>query len=113
VLYTGGIAMLFLGLCYWAIDVMGLKRWAYPFKVFGMNALFVYVLSGLVAKMMYMIKLPAADGGTTSLQSLIYNHLYLELWSGKAASLAYAIGFVLSMYVANLVLYRNRIYIKV
>lgn len=113
VLYTGGIATLFLGLCYWAIDVMGWKRWAYPFKVFGLNALFVYVLSGLVAKMMYMIQWPAADGGTTSLQSLVYHNAYLQIWSGKAASLAYAIGFVLSMYVANLILYRNRIYIKV
>ena len=33
VLYTGGLAMVFLGLLLWIIDVKGLKKWAKPTSV--------------------------------------------------------------------------------
>jgi len=44
-------------MCYWLIDVKGFHRWASPFVIFGSNAIFVYVLSSLAAKLMHVIKL--------------------------------------------------------
>ena len=113
VLYTGGLALLFLGICYWAVDLKGWSSWSKPFQVFGMNALFVYVLSGLVSKLMYMIPVSNAGNESMSLGSWIYQNFYLQFLNAKAASLAFAIGFVLMMYLANLLLFRKKIYIKV
>lgn len=113
VLYTGGLAFLFLGICYYLNDVLKWKTWSKPFAIFGVNALFVYVLSGLVAKLLYLIKLPQAGEESISLQSWLYQSVYLQALDGKAASLAWALSFVLLMFIPCWILYRRRIFIKV
>lgn len=45
VLWCGGLDFLLLALFYFVIDVAGIKRWAFPFLVFGANALLAYMLS--------------------------------------------------------------------
>ena len=42
-LISAGWACSALLLFYWVIDIMGYKKWAYPFVVIGMNALAVYL----------------------------------------------------------------------
>lgn len=46
-LYSAGWAFLLLASLYAIIDVRGWQRWAFPFRVFGMNALAAYVVSYL------------------------------------------------------------------
>ncbi|MBN1343523.1 MAG: DUF5009 domain-containing protein [Phycisphaerae bacterium] len=43
VLYAGGWSFLLLAAFYGIIDVIGLRRWAFPFVVIGMNAIFIYM----------------------------------------------------------------------
>jgi len=43
VLYSGGICLLLLALFYLVIDVWGFKKWAFGFKVIGLNAIAVYM----------------------------------------------------------------------
>ncbi|OGV69181.1 MAG: hypothetical protein A2283_13115 [Lentisphaerae bacterium RIFOXYA12_FULL_48_11] len=43
VLYAGGWSYLLLAVFYLVIDVWGLRRWAVPFKVIGMNAIVAYM----------------------------------------------------------------------
>src|SRR5215510_4153382 len=50
VMFTGGLALQLLALCYWAVDLKGYRRWAQPFVVFGVNALALYLLSSLMMK---------------------------------------------------------------
>ncbi len=45
VMHVGGISLLFLSLFYYIIDVLGYKKWAFYFKVIGMNSILIY-LSG-------------------------------------------------------------------
>ena len=45
VLWCGGLSFLLLAWFYLVIDVVGFKHWAFPFMVFGANALLAYVLS--------------------------------------------------------------------
>ena len=45
VLVTCGMGAALLGLFTWLIDLKGYKKWSIVFQWFGMNALFVYVLS--------------------------------------------------------------------
>jgi predicted acyltransferase len=42
---VGGISLLFLSIFYYVIDVKGYKKWAFFFKVIGMNSILIY-LSG-------------------------------------------------------------------
>ena len=48
VLWAGGWSFLLLAGFYLVIDVIGLRRWAFPFVVIGANAIFVYILTRLI-----------------------------------------------------------------
>ncbi len=43
VLLVGGISLLLMSLFYWVIDVLGYKKWAFFFKVIGMNSILIYI----------------------------------------------------------------------
>jgi predicted acyltransferase len=58
VLLAGGISMNLLAMCYWLIDVKGRRRWAWPFMVFGTNAILVFFASGIVGRLLNFCKLP-------------------------------------------------------
>ncbi len=47
-LLTGGIGFLLLALFYMIIDHWGFKKWAFYFRVIGMNSIFVYLFTRLV-----------------------------------------------------------------
>jgi len=48
--FMAGWASVLLGLCYWLIDVRGWKAWSWPFVVLGLNAIVLFVASGMLAK---------------------------------------------------------------
>jgi predicted acyltransferase len=48
VLWSGGWCLLLLALFYWLIDVLGYRRWAFPFIVVGMNAIVAYMAPDLI-----------------------------------------------------------------
>lgn len=113
VVYTAGLALCFLGFCYWLIDIKSYRRWAKPFVIFGVNALALFVGSGLLGKMMSLIKLSAADGKTVSLQQWIFNNIFLPFAAPIDASLAYAASYILLWLFLMWLLYRKRIFIKI
>ncbi len=113
VVYTAGLALCFLGFCYWLIDIKGYRRWVKPFIVFGVNALALFVFSGLMAKLLSIIKVAGAEGESTSLQGWIFESVFLPLATPINASLMYAISFILLWLFLMWLLYRKRIYIKV
>lgn len=47
VLVAGGVSCLMMATFYLLIDVLGYKKWVFPFTVIGMNALAVYMATGL------------------------------------------------------------------
>jgi len=113
VVYTSGLALLTLGFCYWLIDVKGYKRWSKPFVIFGVNALALFAFSGLMARLMGMLRITDSDGKEVTLQGWIFNELFLSWASPINASLAYAICFILFWLFLMWLLYRRRIFIKV
>ena len=112
VVFTAGMALLFLGFCYWLIDIKGCKAWAKPFAIFGVNALALYIGSWIMAIILSLIQLPAANGETISLQQKIYE-MFLSIALPINASLMYAISFILVWLFLMWLLYRKRIYIKI
>jgi predicted acyltransferase len=113
VMFTAGMALMFLGFCYWLIDIKGYKRWTWPFVVFGVNALALYVLSGLLADIFGLIKTTRMNGSPGNLQTWIFEHLFLSWASPINASLAYGISYILLWLFLMWLLYRKRIFIKV
>ncbi len=113
VLFTAGLALQFLGFCYWLIDIKGYRRWAKPFEVFGMNAIALYVGAGLMAELLGVIKLTGPDGNRISLQGWIYNNLFASWASPINASLAFAIALVLVWLGVMWILYRRKTFIKI
>lgn len=43
VMLVGGISLILLSLFYYIIDVLGYKKWAFFFKVIGMNSILIYI----------------------------------------------------------------------
>jgi predicted acyltransferase len=113
VFFTGGLALQFLALCYWLIEIKGYKAWTKPFEIFGVNALVLFVGSGVMARMLTLIKVPRTDGSPQALQGYIYDHAFASWLSPNNASLAFAISFILLWLFLMWLLYRKRIYIKV
>ena len=113
VLFTGGLALQFLALCYWIIDINGYRRWAKPFEIFGVNAIALYVVADLIAVFLGLINVTGSDGSKISLGSWIYENLFGSWASPANASLAFAITFVLVCLGLMWVLYRRKIIIKI
>ena len=114
VLYTSGAALLCLGVIYWLVDLRGSKWWTKPFIIYGTNALFVFVLSGLVAKLMYTIKWEDAAGENMNISRWLWTQVYEPAFaSAKFASLMFALTNVLFFLALSWVLYRKKIFIKV
>lgn len=90
VLLTGGLAMVALALCLLAFDVWGWRRLARPFEIVGINAIFVFVASGLVAQLLEIVEI----GGITA-HSWLYGHLFTSwIADAKLASLGFALATV-------------------
>ncbi len=113
VLATTGIALLTLGFCYWLIDIKGYSRWAWPFRVFGANALALFVFTGLFARMIAAYRVAGPDGQLISIQKWLMLHIYLPIFQPIDASLAFAISFILFWLFLMWLLYRKKIYVKV
>lgn len=113
VLFTSGMALCFLGFCYWLIDIKGYTKWTKPFVIFGVNALALYVFSGIVSKLIDIIKVTGADGNPIALKSWIFQNIFLQLASPINASLMFAVTYILIWLFLMWLLYRKEIYIKV
>ena len=108
VLFTGGLALQFLSICYWLIDIKGYRRWAKPFEVFGLNAIALYVVADVLAMLLGVIKV-----GGEPLGGWIFTHLFASWASPINASLAMAICFVLVCLALMWILYNRKIFLKV
>ena len=114
VLVTTGLALLILGCCYWLIDIKGFRSWAKPFVIFGVNALALFVFTGLFARMISAFRVAyTPEGKSISAQKWIVDTIFLQLFQPINASLAYAISFILLWLFFMWLLYRKGIYIKV
>jgi predicted acyltransferase len=118
-LMTGWALVVFASF-YWLLDVAPHKavreaavRWTKPFVIYGMNALFVFALSGFIAKMFGFIKFAQADGSKVSLGKLLYAPIR-DLPIGPVnTSLLYAVLFNLAMFSLAWFMWRHKWFVKV
>jgi len=112
VLFTAGAGLVFLGLCFVLTDGLGLKKWAFPFLILGTNAIFAYVGSIVMMKLLVLIKLSTGEGAFT-LQAFIYKNLLEPVFGSLNGSLLFALLFIILWIAVMIPFYRNRIFIKI
>ena len=108
VMVTCGLASLLQAFLMYMIDLSGSKLFTIHyslftfFRVFGVNALALYVSSELLAILL----------GNLGVSETVYNAIHSVIPPLKWASLAYALYFVALNFAIGYVLYRKKIYIK-
>lgn len=111
--FMAGMALNFLAMCYWLIDIKGYQKWVKPFIVFGSNAIVVYALSGIIARITIYTKWLQPDGTQISLKTFLYENLFRS-WAGDyMGSLLYPIVFNLIFLGLMWILYGKKIFMKI
>ena len=114
VLLAGGLALLGLGLFYWLVDVKGYRRGALPLVAFGVNAITVFFMSGLIPRILNLVKVQSLGGGEVGAQAYLYQQFIAPHFTSPTnASLAGALTDVLIWAGILWWLYRKNVIIKV
>jgi predicted acyltransferase len=90
---TAGAALLGLAACYWLVEVRGWRAWTRPFVILGVNALALFFLSSLAARLLIVIKVQR-EAGQGPLHALLFDRLFAPWATPINASLAYAIAYL-------------------
>ncbi len=111
VLFTSGLACQALGACYWLVDVHGVRAVGAPFVPFGRNAIFSYLGSSVMARVLVFVVAVRVGESTLSGKAWLYSRLFRE--STCLTSAAWAFGFAAVFGAVAVVLDRKKIYVKV
>lgn len=101
--------MSFLAACYLLLDVQGRNRWSKPFIAYGMNAITIYVLSGLLARLLGVIQV--RDG--VSLKAFLYDNVFSGIGTPEFSSMLFGLTWVIGFGVLAWWMYRRKMFIKV
>lgn len=119
VLLSSGWALIILAVIIYFIELKEKRtRLDKFFNVFGKNPLFIFVLSGLLPRILWLIRIPAGlENGQqiyTNPLSWFYEHVCRPVFSNENnSSLLYAFCFIIFMWVIVYFMDRKKIYIKV
>lgn len=113
VLFTGGFSLVLLAAFYWAVDLRGWRKWAAPWLVFGMNAILAYVLAALVSEVSTDFEFTNSRGRSQTLHGWIYEGYFVPHASPVNASLAFAVFFVLVIFLLLWPFYKGRIFVRI
>jgi predicted acyltransferase len=112
VLFTAGAALVCLALCYWSADIKRWRAWTKPFVIFGVNAITAYVLSEVLAIVLWRAHAQYLRRPVT-MQDYLYRTLFAGIQPRSAGSLAYSLGFVIVCFLPLWMMYRRKIIIKI
>ncbi len=112
VLLTSGYALVVFAFCYWVIDILGYKKWALPFKIFGMNALFAFIFHIVLIKIQAQFVFVLKNGSIGSLKMMITEYLF-EGFTAQNASLLFSFSFLLLNFLVVAFLYRRKLFIRI
>ena len=119
-IFMTGWALLIFSCFYWLMDaneskVLREKTHSVflPFTIYGMNALFIFAFSGLIAKMLGFIKFTEVNGSSITLKGVLYAPLQSLPITPVNASLLFAIFFNLSMFFVAWFMWKKKWFVKV
>ncbi|MEG4225003.1 heparan-alpha-glucosaminide N-acetyltransferase domain-containing protein [Microcoleus sp. N9_B2] len=111
VVFTAGWALLLLAACYETIEVRNWK-WGRLFEIMGVNAIFLFVASGIVARILLKTHIGSGENAPTT-YTWIYENWFVP-WAGLLnGSLAFAVTAVLCWWLILYGMYRRGWAIKI
>jgi predicted acyltransferase len=108
VLLTVGLGLLILSTLVFVIEFAKVGRGITFFTIFGRNPLVLYILSYLIIKLLYYIKV---DGGNAI--DWTYRSVFLPLFNPANASLLFSLTVMMIVWIVGYFMNKNRIYVKV
>lgn len=106
-LFMAGMSQSMFAACYWLVDVQGWRRWTSPFAIYGMNAITVYVLSGILARVLSLVTIHGEP-----LRVLLYRDFFSAFAAPKVASLLFALMHVVLLYLVAHWMYRRNWFVR-
>jgi predicted acyltransferase len=111
VLVTTGWGLISLAACYELVDVRKQIKWFKPFEIMGLNAIFIYVASIVLIKLLMVNKIGTGDTAK-SIYASLNNQLFG--WAGALNSgVLFAISTVLLWLGVAYLMYRRRWLVKI
>jgi predicted acyltransferase len=108
VVYSAGWSLLVMAACY---EILEVRRWrsvGWPLQVLGMNAIALFVGSGILARVLLVSRVP--DG--RNVYQWIYDTLFVP-WAGPLnGSLAFAIATIVFWWFVMYAMYRRRWFLR-
>ena len=110
--YTAAWSCLIFLLFYWVIEVRKMSRLGFPFVVYGMNAIALYVATGLFVRWVMLSWKVPWDETTISLTGYFYRS-FASLVGPTVGSLMYSTMIILLGWLLCYWMYRRKIFLKV
>jgi predicted acyltransferase len=118
VLLMNGWALAAFAASHWLLDGerapalrAAARRASLPLTIFGRNALFLFVLSGLVGRAL-LIGVPRTGGESVTLKTIAYSPFVALADDPYVASLLFAVAFLLAMSAVAWLMWRRRWFIR-
>jgi predicted acyltransferase len=118
--FMSGWGLLVFAAFYWLLDAAdsdtvraAAGRLFKPFVIYGMNALFLFALSGVIGKLLVYIKFAQPDGKALTLKGLLYAPIQALPLAPVDASLVFALAFNLMMFSVAWGMWRKGWFVKV
>lgn len=112
VLFTVGISLILLAVCYELIEVRRIRLWSKPFEVLGLNSLAVFIASVLMIKVLVLTKLGSGDDAINAFTWLFQN-LFLTWTSPDFGSFLFAFLTLCFWWIVAYVFYRQQWFFKI
>jgi predicted acyltransferase len=118
VLFTAGLALICLAVCYWAADIKRWREgwtyrvWTKPFLVFGRNAIAAYLAAWVFAVLPYFVTFHV-NGEKRHAAEYIFQRVFAPLGSPSFASLLFSLAFVLLCLLPIWLMDRKKIFLKI
>ncbi|MFA6457339.1 MAG: DUF5009 domain-containing protein [Bacteroidota bacterium] len=116
-IFMAGWSLVIFSIFYFLIDVRGMQRWAFPFIVYGSNAIAAYCISTLHEVVVYGITvdftLPDGTVQPLAIKEYWMQTLFNPFLSPLNASLLYGLCTVAAIFFILLLLWKKRWFLKV
>jgi predicted acyltransferase len=106
--FMAGLASVVFALCYWLVDVLKVQHWSRFFTIYGMNSLAVFIFTGLIGRLLGIIRINGEP-----LDTRIFDSVFAPLASPINASLLYALANVLFYFLIVYAMYRLGWFLRV
>lgn len=112
VLFVGGVGLMLLAWLHRFMDTDLPRPWMTPFLALGKNALFIFVVSELLTKILFFTKLPWVAGNQKNLHFWLFDIFFGSLDDRHMASIAWGISWAFLLCGLAMLLDRRKILIR-